>query len=91
MKPRHDALLLDLDGTLLDTAPDMGGALNRFGFFATQPGSLVRYNAAFGALFVEVFDGRLDLQFRNTHGDVVDRFDVQRDCAAPHMLADGGP
>ena len=22
------ALLLDLDGTLLDTAPDMGGALN---------------------------------------------------------------
>jgi len=26
---RHDALLLDLDGTLLDTAPDMGGALNR--------------------------------------------------------------
>jgi len=27
--PRHEALLLDLDGTLLDTAPDMGGALNR--------------------------------------------------------------
>ncbi len=25
---RCDALLLDLDGTLLDTAPDMGGALN---------------------------------------------------------------
>lgn len=24
----YDALLLDLDGTLLDTAPDMGGALN---------------------------------------------------------------
>ena len=29
MTMRHDALLLDLDGTLLDTAPDMGGALNR--------------------------------------------------------------
>ncbi len=28
MSPRS-ALLLDLDGTLLDTAPDMGGALNR--------------------------------------------------------------
>jgi phosphoglycolate phosphatase len=26
------ALLLDLDGTLLDTAPDMGGALNRLRF-----------------------------------------------------------
>ncbi len=29
MRHRHSALLLDLDGTLLDTAPDMGGALNR--------------------------------------------------------------
>ncbi len=29
MTRRHSALLLDLDGTLLDTAPDMGGALNR--------------------------------------------------------------
>ena len=28
MTRAHDALLLDLDGTLLDTAPDMGGALN---------------------------------------------------------------
>jgi phosphoglycolate phosphatase len=29
MMRTHSALLLDLDGTLLDTAPDMGGALNR--------------------------------------------------------------
>ena len=29
MTRSHSALLLDLDGTLLDTAPDMGGALNR--------------------------------------------------------------
>ncbi len=28
-RPRARALLLDLDGTLLDTAPDMGRALNR--------------------------------------------------------------
>lgn len=28
MTQGHRALLLDLDGTLLDTAPDMGGALN---------------------------------------------------------------
>ena len=27
--PRHRALLLDLDGTLLDTAPDMAAAINR--------------------------------------------------------------
>ena len=87
---QHNYERLAIDG-MTYVVDGLGGALNRFGFFATQPGSLVRYNAAFGALFVEVFDGRLDLQFRNTHGDVVDRFDVQRDCAAPHMLADGGP
>jgi len=70
----------------------LGGALNRFPFAATQPGSLVRYNATFGALFVEVFDGgKLDVTFRNTHGDVVDRFDLLRDCSVPRARADGGP
>lgn len=69
----------------------LGGALNRFDFFATQPGSLVRYNATFGALFVEVFEGgKLELTFRDTHGDVVDRFDVMRDCSAPRDLPDAG-
>jgi len=29
MHPRHQAFLFDLDGTLVDTAPDMAGALNR--------------------------------------------------------------
>jgi len=70
----------------------LGGALNRFPFATTQPGSLVRYNATFGALFVEVFDGgKLDVTFRNTHGDVVDRFDLLRDCSVPHARVDGGP
>ncbi|MGZ3426146.1 MAG: metallophosphoesterase family protein [Polyangia bacterium] len=69
----------------------LGGALNRFQFFATQPGSLVRYNDDFGALSVEVYEGRLAFTFHNTRGDVVDRFDVTRDCATPHVLVDGGP
>lgn len=29
MKPLFDCILFDLDGTLADTAPDLGGALNR--------------------------------------------------------------
>ena len=69
----------------------LGGALNRFPFGATDPNSLVRYNATFGALFAEVLDNDLLFTFRNTHGDVVDRFDVQRDCSKPHMPVDAGP
>lgn len=41
----HSALLLDLDGTLLDTAPDMGGALNRLleeNGLAPLPASAIR-------------------------------------------------
>jgi tartrate-resistant acid phosphatase type 5 len=68
----------------------LGGALNRFDFATLQQGSLVRYNATFGALFAEVFDGDLLFTFRNTHGDVVDRFDVQRDCSKPHTIVDAG-
>jgi tartrate-resistant acid phosphatase type 5 len=69
----------------------LGGAFNRFPF---QPlpvlGSLVRYNADFGALLAEVYDGMLEFTFRNTHGDVIDRFDIQRDCSAPHTMFDAG-
>jgi len=42
---KHSALLLDLDGTLLDTAPDMGGALNRLleeNGLAPLPASAIR-------------------------------------------------
>lgn len=45
MTGKHSALLLDLDGTLLDTAPDMGGALNRLleeNGLAPLPASAIR-------------------------------------------------
>lgn len=88
---QHQYERLAIDG-MTYVVDGLGGALNRFDFFATQPGSLARYNATFGALFVEVFDGgKLDVTFRNTHGDVVDRFDLLRDCSAPHTVVDGGP
>ena len=53
MKPRHDALLLDLDGTLLDTAPDMGGALNRLRAehgLEPLPAALIRPTVSHGAM-----------------------------------------
>lgn len=68
----------------------LGGALNRFTFATTQPGSLVRYNDDFGALLVDVYDGRLHLEFHDTHNALVDAFDVQRDCSQPHHFLDGG-
>ena len=87
---QHQYERLAIDG-MTYVVDGLGGALNRFDFFATQAGSLARYNQTFGALFSEVFDrGKLDVTFRTTHGDVVDRFDLLRDCSAPHTLVDGG-
>jgi phosphoglycolate phosphatase len=53
MKRSHDALLLDLDGTLLDTAPDMGGALNRLRAehgFEPLPAERIRPVVSHGAM-----------------------------------------
>lgn len=69
----------------------LGGALNRFPFNpAPEVGLLVRYNDDFGALSVEVFDGKMSFTFENTHGTVVDRFDVTRDCGSAHTPYDAG-
>jgi tartrate-resistant acid phosphatase type 5 len=86
---QHQYERLAVDG-LTYVVDGLGGALNRFPFAATHPGSLVRYSEQFGALRVDVYDGRLAFTFHNTHGDVVDRFDVTRDCAVPHVLVDAG-
>ncbi|HXU70566.1 MAG TPA: metallophosphoesterase [Polyangia bacterium] len=81
-----------LVGGLTYVVDGLGGALNRFPFNpAPEVGSLVRYNGDFGALFAEVYDGgRITFTFRNTHGVVIDRFDVARDCSAPHNMFDAG-
>ena len=68
----------------------LGGALNRFDFATTQPGSMIRYKDDFGALAVEVYDGRLSFIFKNTRDQPIDAFDLTRDCAQPHLPADGG-
>jgi len=89
MAHAHNYERLSVDG-MTYVVDGLGGALNRFEFPNVQPESLVRYNATFGALFGEVWDGDLRFTFQNPHGDVVDRFDVQRDCSQPHMFTDAG-
>jgi tartrate-resistant acid phosphatase type 5 len=84
---QHQYERLFVDG-LNYVVDGLGGALNRFGFVATQPGSMLRYNADFGALLVEVYAGRMHFEFHDTRDQIVDMFDVERDCAAPHPSSD---
>ena len=84
---QHQYERLVVDG-LTYLVAGLGGALNRFGFVATQPGSLLRYSDDFGALLVDVFDGRLHFEFHDTHGTTVDAFDLTRDCAAGRSFGD---
>ncbi|MDB4969594.1 MAG: hypothetical protein JWN44_5283 [Myxococcales bacterium] len=66
----------------------LGGALNRFDFATTQPGSMVRYKDDFGALYAEVYDGKMLFSFRNSRDVPIDGFELTRDCSAAHV--DGG-
>ncbi|HEY6926946.1 MAG TPA: hypothetical protein VI653_25895, partial [Steroidobacteraceae bacterium] len=51
-RPRIEGVLFDLDGTLLDTAPDMGGALNELRIehgLEHLPEGVIRCNVSRGA------------------------------------------
>jgi len=70
MKRIHSALLLDLDGTLLDTAPDMGGALNRLrgeSGLAPLPAAVIRPVVSHGAMRL------VKLGFPQAEGDEFER------------------
>jgi N-acetyl-D-muramate 6-phosphate phosphatase len=67
-RPRLHAVLFDLDGTVLDTAPDMTGALNRLrgeqGLSALPPASLRAFVSHGSARLVrEGFPGISDTEF----------------------------
>jgi phosphoglycolate phosphatase len=70
MKRIHSALLLDLDGTLLDTAPDMGGALNRLrgeSGLEPLPAAMIRPVVSHGAMRL------VKLGFPQAEGDEFER------------------
>ena len=70
MKRIHSALLLDLDGTLLDTAPDMGGALNRLraeSGLEPLPAAVIRPVVSHGAMRL------VKLGFPDAEGDEFER------------------
>jgi phosphoglycolate phosphatase len=70
MKRIHSALLLDLDGTLLDTAPDMGGALNRLrgeSGLEPLPAAVIRPVVSHGAMRL------VKLGFPQAEGDEFER------------------
>ncbi len=76
---QHQYERLVVDGMTYVVA-GLGGAKNRFAFFATQPGSIVRYNAGFGALRAEVTADNLSFEFRDTTDRVVDAFAFAKAC-----------
>ena len=77
---QHQYERLEEDG-LTYVVAGLGGALNRFDFADTQPGSIGRYNADFGALRVRVTDEQLELEFRNTSDRVIDSFTIPAHCS----------
>jgi hypothetical protein len=56
----------------------LGGFL-RYRFNVPLAGSMVRYNADYGALWVEATEGELTFQFINVAGEVVDSYSLTRD------------
>lgn len=79
----YERLMIDHIPYVVD---GLGGALNRFEFAAPVPGSLVRYNDDFGALFADVSDNQIYFRFRDTRGEVIDAFTVDKSCT----VRDGG-
>jgi hypothetical protein len=76
---QHQYERLIIDGFTYVVA-GLGGALNRFDFATTQPGSVVRYNADFGALRARVTHQEIDFEFHNTSGDLIDSFSIPAHC-----------
>lgn len=65
---------LEIDGLTYITNGLGGG--QRYFFEATRAGSIVRYREAHGALFVLATADRLQIEFINVHGDVIDAFQI---------------
>jgi hypothetical protein len=66
------------DGKKLNYIVDgMGGEPPR-AFYTTVPGSVIRYNAGNGALFITATSTSMAVQFKNTGGSVIDSFTLTK-------------
>jgi hypothetical protein len=76
---QHQYERLIVDGFTYVVA-GLGGALNRFQFAQTQPGSQIRYNADFGALRARVTHQEIDFEFHDTQDQLIDSFAIPSHC-----------
>jgi len=56
------------------------GGKSRYPFLSVHQGSAVRYNAGFGAMLVEATTQNISYQFITTRGQVIDRYEVDKNC-----------
>jgi hypothetical protein len=66
----------DADGVTLPYFISGLGGASRGSFSTMAPGSMKRYNAAYGALFVTATATRLDFEFRNVSGAMIDSYSI---------------
>ena len=60
----------------------LGGA-SKGAFKSNPPGSMKRYNAEYGAMFVTANSTELNFEFRNVNGAVIDTYSITRSSTQP--------
>ena len=62
------------------------GGRSRGSMSGSVPGSAKKYNAQFGSLFATATASRIDFEFRNVNGTVIDSYAVTKPAAAPSQI-----
>ncbi len=60
----------------------LGGA-SKGSFLTNAPGSQIKYNAEYGAMFVTATSTELNFEFRNVNGAVIDTYSITRSSTQP--------
>jgi tartrate-resistant acid phosphatase type 5 len=62
------------------------GGKSRYNFPSPVPGSQVRYNQDYGAMLVEATEDRLNFQFINRQGEIIDQYQLNTTSSYSHEL-----
>jgi len=73
---------LEVDGVTYFVVGNSGNTLDRFRKRGPEPGSAVRFNDDFGALFVDIDGGALEAEFVTRDGRTIDRVRLTKACGA---------